>query len=272
MIVLALGHGAPVASQQIPLGVYAPTEDATWSSVARFGQEAGQPVRYVEDYLGPGQSFPVTLGAEAAAHGAEPVLQLEPTMSMPDVLAGDDDAYLARLAGQVRAYHHPVILSWAPEANGNWYPYGYQATPASVYRASWAHVIERFKDVPNVRWMDIINRTYPGDAPTAGYVVAGVAMYGIDAYYEWPGATFASTFGPTLAQIREVSSKPVMISETGIGQVNGQAQSFPGLIAGIRADHLAGLIYFNQSQGDGVYHQRWALTPAGGTALREALR
>lgn len=268
--------GMPLAAARsalprVALGVYAPGADG-WAEAARFASQAGQPVRYLEHYLGPTDPFPAQLAQQAAAAGAELVLQLNPTMSMADVAAGGDDAYLDSLAAQVADFGAPVILSWASEANGNWYDYGTTRTPVADYRAAWAHVMSRFRSDANVTWMDILNRVYTGAGVTSDYVVPGVQLYGIDAYYDEPGDTFDSVFGETLRQIRAVTDKPVMISETGIGQLNDQASDMPGLIKGVLANHLAGLIYFNDDQGTASqYHENWALTRAGLRALRDSL-
>jgi len=263
---------AAVPRARLPLGVYEPSEAASWSAVAAFGRQAGQPVKYVVTYLGQDDPFPATLSQQAAAHGAELILQLEPTMSMARVAAGDDDAYLDQLARDIGAVGHPLIVSWAAEANGNWYAYGATRAPVADYRAAWAHVMSRFTGVREVTWMDTINRTYEGAGRTSDYVIPGVSLYGIDAYYSAAGDTFATVFMPTLAQIRAVTSKPVMVSETGIGPVTGQVRSIPGLVKGVRASHLAGLVYFDSNQGNSSpYHQDWALSPAALHALRTAL-
>ena len=258
---------------QLPIGVYAPDALSSWASVAAFGQQAGQAVRYVVAYLGPDEEFPEQLALEAAGHGAELVLQLEPTMSMARVAAGGDDEYLTRLADAIRDYGYPVIVSFAAEANGNWYQYGWTRTPVADYRAAWAHVMRVMHNAANVTWMDTINRDYEGAGPIADYVIPGADLYGIDAYYVSADDTFDTVVLPTLRQIRAVTGKPVMISETGIGQVNSQARSIPGLVRGAREHHLAAVIYFNSDQGIGnPYHQNWALSPAGLSALRDSLR
>lgn len=263
---------ATQTAPRVPIGVYTPGETGSWAAVAAFSKQVGQPVRYVVDYLGPNDPFPAQLAEEAAANGAEMVLQLEPTMSMADVAAGDDDYYLDNLAAQVADFGQPVILSWAAEANGNWYQYGATRTPVAEYRAAWAHVMSRFRTVHNVTWMDTLNRTYAGAGVTSDYVVPGVGLYGIDAYYSFPDDTFESVFGETLSQIRAVTDKPILVNETGIGQVNNQVAAIPGLVQGVLDNHLAGLIYFDENQGAAsLYHQNWALTPAGLAALRDSL-
>jgi hypothetical protein len=260
------------AAPRVPLGVYAPGAAGSWTEVTKFAGQVGQPLRYLEYYLGPSDPFPAKVAEQASASGIEMVLQLYPTMSMTDVTAGDDDAYLDSLAAQVADFGAPVILSWAAEANGNWYEYGATRTPAADYRAAWAHVMSRFHGATNVTWMDTLNRVYDGAGVTSDYVVPGVQMYGIDAYYNNVGDTFDSVFGETLRQIRAVSDKPILVAETGIGQLNDQVSTIPGLVQGVQANHLAGLIYFNENQGTtNPYHQNWALTPAGLRALRDSL-
>jgi mannan endo-1,4-beta-mannosidase len=264
--VSAYPRAAPVS-----LGVYEPSEGNSWADVQAFGEQAGQPVRYVVTYLNASDPFPHRLGQDAAAHGAELILQLEPAMSMARVAAGDDDAYLDSLAAQIRDYGHPVIVSWAAEANGDWYSWGAPHTSITDYRAAWAHVMSRFTGTHHVTWMATINRTYASAAPTSDYVIPGVDMYGVDAYYTFPGDNFQTVFGTTIAQIRAVTDKPIMASETGIGPVAGQVKSIPDLVAGVRANHLAGMVYLNEDQGTGQYHQNWRLSPTALKTLRVAL-
>jgi len=257
---------APVA-----LGVYEPS--GSWASVASFQQQARQPLRYVLTYLGDGAPFPVELADQAYADGATPVVQFRPGMSMAQVAAGDDDAYLSSLIQAVQEFGHPVILSFGPEANGNWYQYGWTNTAPAQYQAAWSHVMSLAAGVSDITWMMTLNVNYEGSAPLSDYLVPGVGMYGLDGYYGTPGQstgagtgngdTFDSVFGATLSQLRQLTSKPVMISETGIPQ-GYQAADIPGLIQGVRDNHLAGVIWLDANI-DGGY---WAMTPAGFAALR----
>jgi hypothetical protein len=262
---------APASPARVGLGVYNPSD--SWSSAVSFGQQAGQPVRYVLVYLEDGDPFPVALADQAYAGGAELVVQFRPAMSMAQVAAGDDDAYLDSLIEQVRQFGHPVILSFAPEANGNWYQYGWTQTPPAQYLAAWSHVMSLAAGVSDITWMETLNIDYSGSGPLSDYFVPGVGIYGLDGYYASPdqgtgagagaGDTFDSVFGGTLAQLRQLTSRPVMISETGIPQ-DFQAAGIPGLIQGVRANHLAGLIWLDANIDGG----NWAMTSGGFAALR----
>jgi hypothetical protein len=56
--------------------------------------------------------------------------------------------------------------------------------------------------------------------------------------------------------------------------VAGQAAKIPDLFAGVRTSHLLGLVWFDRTQADGLYHQDWRLEghPAGLAAFRRALQ
>jgi hypothetical protein len=268
----AAATAKPAASPApVALGVYEPS--GSWSSVASFGQQAGRPVRYVLAYLGDGDPFPVRLAEQAYASGASLVMQFRPGMSMAQVVAGADDAYLSSLLDQVREFGHPVILSFAPEANGDWYQYGWTNTPPAQYRAAWTHLMSLGAGVGNVTWMETLNINFKGSAPLSDYLVPGVGRYGLDGYYASPdqgagagtgaGDTFASVFGATLAELRQLTSTPVMIAETGIPQ-DYQSAGIPGLIQGAKDNHLAGVIWLDANIDGG----HWAMTQDGFAALR----
>jgi mannan endo-1,4-beta-mannosidase len=230
-------------------------------------------VSYVLVYLGDGDPFPVALADQAYASGAELVVQFRPGMSMAQVAAGGDDAHLSSLIQQVQEFGHPVILSFAPEANGNWYQYGWTNTPPAQYRAAWSHLMSLATGVSDITWMLTLNRGYDGSAPLSDYLVPGVGLYGLDGYYASPGQsagagagagdTFDSVFGETLGQLRQLTSTPVMISETGIAP-GYQPAAIPGLIQQARDNHLAGVIWLDADIDGGS----WAMTPDGFAALR----
>jgi hypothetical protein len=252
-------------TRQIPIGSYSPNEDHTWQGLSEFSQKAGESLSWAEDYESTGSKLAPWFLHDAAANHTEPVIQLLPTR-------GAQGAWLTRLAKQVKAFGKPVILAWMPEANGNWYWWGHGRSPVSRYRDSWKDVISHFRGVQNVRFMVVVNRTYQGAGSTRSYIteIPDVSYIGIDGYYETSSDTFNSVIGATLAQVRAVTGKPVLISETAAG-VGNQARDIPGLIAGIRHDHLKGMIWFNQDQHEDIYHQDWQMSPAGFRALAKAL-
>ncbi len=68
-------------------------------------------------------------------NGAVPLVQMDPDgISIAAIASGRYDGYLSSYAEAVRAYRHPVILSFGHEMNGSWYSWGYRNTPR---RHSW---------------------------------------------------------------------------------------------------------------------------------------
>ena len=59
-------------------------------------------------------------------------------ISIAAIASGQYDGYLSAYAEAVRAYRHPVILSFGHEMNGDWYSWGYRHTIADDFRGRLA--------------------------------------------------------------------------------------------------------------------------------------
>ena len=122
--------------------------------------------------------FPTSFATTAANNGAVPLVQMDPdNISVAAIASGKYDGYLSDYAEAVRAYRHPVILSFGHEMNGNWYPWGYKHTSPAVFVAAWRHVVKLFRALGarNVTWLwtvNIINDTPARAHPAPEPVVA----------------------------------------------------------------------------------------------------
>jgi len=206
-------------------------------------------------------------------------VQIDPGhTSLATIAAGHDDAFVKSYARQVRAYGHPVIIGFAAEMNGDWDSWGYRHTPAKTFVAAWQHIVTVFRQqgAKNVIWLWTIDVTEPGTGPIQDWWPGAsyVTWVGIDGYYYQRDYTFDNAFLPTIAEVRIFTQRPILLSEIGIGQVAGQAAKIPDMFAGVRANHLLGFVWFDQTQADGVYHQDWRLedNPSGLAAFRRELR
>ena len=75
-------------------------------------------------------------------------------------------------------------------------------------------------------------------------------------------------FGPTIAAVRELTSDPILIAETGAAPDAGQPAKIADLFAGIRAYGLLGFLWF-----DSVGNRDWRLSsPAALAAFRQGAR
>jgi mannan endo-1,4-beta-mannosidase len=113
----------------------------------------------------------------------------------------------------------------------------------------------------NVTWMWTISHSPNGRVlgaywPGPSYVT----WVGIDGYFERPADTYDSIFGSAVAAVRTFTTKPVLLSEVGVGPDTGkQAHDITALFAGVRQQRLLGLVWFDVDQHAGVVHQDWRL-------------
>jgi Glycosyl hydrolase family 26 len=209
----------------------------------------------VEDYTPFGAPFDQTRACQVTQLGAVPLIQLLPRdVSLAAIAGGRYDGYLNAYARAVGAFKDPVVLSFAHEMNARWWSWGYQHTSPAVFIAAWRHVWNVFAraDVENVTWLWNVNRNAnPGQDtispaqewwPGARYV----DWIGIDAYFNTPADTFTSVFGATLASIRQITSDPVLITETAIAPSPQQDTQIRSLFAGASAaPGVLGFVWFD---------------------------
>jgi mannan endo-1,4-beta-mannosidase len=255
------------------LGVYEHGTPHTYQLVANFAEVADRQPNLVGYYSGWKERFATSFAETVRGHGAVTILQMDPTgVSIAAIAAGAYDAYLHSFADSVRNYGHAVVIGFGHEMNAPWYSWGYGHTPAKVFVAAWQHVVTVFRNqgADNVTWLWTINADTPKTGPVASWWPGAgyVTWVGIDGYYYRPSDTFASVFGKTIGQVRSFADKPVLLSETAVGPEADQALKIPGLFAGMRQYKTLGLVWFDITQNDGLYHQDWRIedSPAAAQA------
>jgi Glycosyl hydrolase family 26 len=273
--VTSSGNGSLTASPASYLGVYESGALTNYQLVNTFTNVAGQQPNLVGYYSGWGEPFQTSFAETASKHGAATIMQWDPTdIPVSKIAAGDYDTYVRSFAASVRSFGHPVVIGFGHEMNANWYSWGYGQLPPATFVAAWQHIVTVFRKagVSNVTWLWTIQADEPGTGPIASWWPGAqyVNWVGIDGYYYDSGDTFASIFGKTIAQVRELSHLPVLVSEAGVGPAAGQAQKIPDLFAGMRAYGTLGLVYFDIAQNQGTYHQDWRIenSPAAESAFR----
>jgi mannan endo-1,4-beta-mannosidase len=261
------------------LGVSEAGEISSYQPVSDFAAEVGRQPDIVLFYGDFGESFQSRFAAQVHAHGATPFVQIEPeNVSLATIASGADDAYLRAYASQIRSFGHPVIIGFGAEMNGDWDPWGYGHASAATFVAAWRHIVTVFRaqGTRNVIWLWTVDITGPGTGPVQDWWPGAsyVTWVGIDGYYVRRSDTFDSAILPTIGEVRIFTSKPILLSETGIGPAAGQAAKMPDLFTGVRANHLVGLVWFDRNQNNGIYHQDWQLKPgsAGLAAFRRQLQ
>ena len=142
--------------------------------------------------------------------------------------------------------------------------------------AAWRHIVTLFRGqgASNVTWLWTLQADEPGTGPIGSWWPGSqyVTWVGIDGYYYRPSDTFSSIFGKTITQVRILTGKPILLSETAAGPQAGQAAKIGDLFSGMRQYGTLGLVWFDIAQDDGIYHQDWHIedNPAAVTAFRHA--
>ena len=246
------------------LGVYEKGTPQTYRRVSQFARAAGRQPNLVGYYGGWGEPFKKAFAETVRRHGTVTILQMDPTYaSLPAIAAGSYDRYLRSFADSVRSFGHPVVIGFGHEMNADWYPWGYGHVPARTFVAAWRHIVSLFRrqGAGNVTWLWTINQDLSSTGPIASWWPGArdVTWVGIDGYYYRPSSTFATVFGQTIAQVRALTSKPLLLSETAVGPQASQSTKIRSLFEGMRQYQTLGLVWFDIAQHEGIYHQDWRI-------------
>jgi hypothetical protein len=255
------------------LGAYTDGVPRHYAPIDSFAAIAARP-NIALYYSGWGEPFQTAFATQAADHNAVPLVQIEPgKTSLAAIADGAYDTYLETFATAVASYGaqtgQGVIIGFAHEPNGPWYPWGRGHVSPITWTEAWRHIVTVFRQqgADDVTWLWTVNiiATQGGVAsPTAWWPGNSyVTWVGIDGYYLKPTWKFASLFGPTIKTVRALTLAPILISETGAGPIAGQPAKITDLFAGTHAYGLLGFVWF-----DAKRKQDWRITsPAAGTAF-----
>ncbi|CAN5510452.1 hypothetical protein BH23CHL2_BH23CHL2_23980 [soil metagenome] len=183
--------------------------------------------------------------------------------SLRQITSGTHDLYIRSWAQGAKTIDGPIYLRFAHEMNGNWYPWsaGVNGNSADDYINAWIHVhgIFEAEGATNVQWIWSPNRDYPGS-------VSLPSLYPGDTYVDWVAIdgynfgteksgmswrSFNDTFKGTYDIVTQLSSRPVMIGETGSTEAGGDKAAW--IRDGLDPENLAtnfprlkAVIWFNQ--------------------------
>jgi mannan endo-1,4-beta-mannosidase len=238
------------------LGVFADGVPNSYGGVTAFTKATGAKPDVVMYYSGWYVPFPVSFAKTVANEGAAPLVQMDPDqIRLAAIASGQYDGYLSAYAEAVRAYGHPVILSFGHEMNGDWYSWGYRHTSPAVFVAAWRHIVRLFRALgaDNVTWLwtvNVVDDTQHGRIPRPAPWWPGssyVNWVGIDGYYLKPNWKFAPLFGPTISAVKGLTLDPILISETGAVTSADQPAKIADLFSGVHLYGLLGFVWFDST-------------------------
>ena len=245
--------------EQCLFGVYDPASDGDasggWAGVQQFETAPVKVAAYYVQWQG---DFPAHLADLCKQHNAKLFVEMEPWFTsatwpkFADIAAGKYDSYLTTFANAVKTNGQRIMLTYAHEMNGDWYPWGdggSQGVTPTQWVTSWKHV------------HDVINRTAPGLvewvwAPNNADVGSVVPYYPGDDYVDIPAydgyiqdtsQTFASFQQQTVDQIKSVTSKKIWNAECGVRPADStQPARIAQFIWDMKNAGLTGFMWWNQ--------------------------
>jgi beta-mannanase len=210
----------------------------------------------------------------------EPWLDWSASVSLKAIAAGAYDPYIVEAARAAAAWGRPVLVRFAHEMNGGWYPWGRgRGTTPADYRAAWRQIVAIFRQqgATNVRWVWTpyvegnrqrpFGRYYPGDR--------WVDWAGLDGF-NWGRRflSFAQVFQRSYETMAKMTRKPLIVAETGSVEYGG---SKPQWIRNAlnralpRYKHIRALVWWNDVHSKGT-DLRLETSPESLAAWGEALR
>jgi hypothetical protein len=240
----AIRHYVGIIASQMPHS-YAPAES--------FQAATGAKVGIVAYYSSWPEGFQSQFAETAWEHGSTTMVDIDPPdgeNAMTQIADGKYDWYLNDFAQTVRDFGHKVIINFGHEVNGSWFAYGYKHVQPATFVAAFRHVHNVFAaaGARNVTWMWDVNvpvgsqtgpiaQFYPGDAY--------VNWVGIDGYDWQAKRTFSEVFGSMITQVRQITSRPILIAETSVLPGPNAVMQVTSWLHGIEADNLLGLVWFD---------------------------
>lgn len=212
------------------------TRNSTFSSIDRLSSLAGAKPQFVHVFAATPDSLPVATLELIRGGGSIPILTLEPwdpgkgreqsSHSLKTIAAGQHDNDLSRWGAQLAAWPYPVLLRFAQEMNGSWYPWSIgtnQDTPDD-YRAAWSrmHSIIR-EQAPHVSFVWAPNAItegtrdfadcYPGD-DVVDYLGLDGYNWGQSRGHQWQSVD--KLFSRSLDSLSQINpGRPILLTEVG---------------------------------------------------------
>jgi beta-mannanase len=290
------------------LGAYVDYDGWNTTTIDQFNSAAVKPMAVINVFSGFSQDW-ISLTTQATnivSRNAAPMITWMPSVSdRPDanlfaeITAGQWNTYLDNWIKGLKAWQatYPstskptILLRFAHEFNGNWYPWG---NDPDGLKAAWRYIYSRFKTagVTNVEWVwcannssvdsyNDITRYYPGDDVVNWTALDGYNWGSNYSFSQWK--SFAETFSaPYTKLITNYPTKPVLLAEVASvepsdvpnptygqdGNDNDAGQSkevwVQDMYTRIMSEYPAirAIAWFNTNK-----EFNWALTGAGNTGL-----
>lgn len=283
---------APARGASVAIGARIPGAPQDPALIDAYAQAIGRAPAIISYYREWNETVFDTKSLQAiTSRHAVPLITWEPTVAgwqrgdhstiLATIVDGGADRYLRTTADAAARWPGPVFLRFAPEMNGGWSPWGVRVpgNSAALYVAAWRHVVTVFRSAGarNVRWVWCPNVDDFGALPFTQIYPGNrwVDWVGMDGYNFGDGnwESFTTIFASSYDALSRLTSKPMMIAETGSAENGGSkaawiTSAFDHEIP--RFTRLRALVWFNGSEGSDQDF-RYNSSPSAANAFRSGL-
>ncbi|HKU10816.1 MAG TPA: glycosyl hydrolase [Sinomonas sp.] len=252
-----------ISTAHLRFGVGTPGGPQASSELDQVANLVGENPSIVLSYKDFSQAAPIDDLNAVAARGATSLVTWEPwlwsgngvnqpTYSLKNIAAGNFDSYIRSWGTALASWGKPVMLRFAQEMNGNWYPWdeGVNGNQPGDFVAAWQHVhdVVASTGATNVQWVWSPNVPYWGSTalselyPGAAYIdTVALDGYNWGTSQSWSSWTSPSDlFGDGLNQLRGIApGKPIVVGETASAEAGGS-----------KADWNTSLVSYLNAQAD----------------------
>ncbi len=280
-------------------------DTVTLEKIEAFEQLAGKRHAIVasSSYWGE-QTFPDANVRLIARHGAVPLIFWSPwdrpylegrgpdRYSLTSIIAGEHDAYIDRWADAARDTGGPIIVSFANEMNGSWFPWsgvhygGETIVPGSdpprhqgpeTFKKAWRHIVDRVRarGAKNVQWvLHLMDFSMPNEKwnlaaqydPGPEYADwLGFSLYGAQFPSDEDYPDFFSCFDWPYTELTLLDpARPIMLCEWGVGEFPKKGDKG----AWIRGawETMRNTAKYPRLKAAVFWHERWQNSAAEGNA------
>jgi hypothetical protein len=278
----------------VALGAYLPGAEQHPGLIDRYGRLVGRrPV--IVSYYRQWDSIPFVPSELQAVwnRGAVPMITWEPmsyagrTYPMRLIQRGRFDQYIRESARAAARWGHPILVRFAHEMNGTWYPWSRGVEGNNSYRlkAVWRRVVGIFRTqgATNVQWVWAPNVNTGGDFPFRD-------LYPGDKWVDWVGFdgfnwaqrgawnSFTEIVDNTYEELAKISSRPMIVAETGSNESGGDKAAW--ISSALRREipnfgRIRAVVWFddviNEGEEEGALDARVNSSPASLRAFRSAI-
>ena len=284
----APGGGGGGVDRKVALGVATPdgTDLGALDAITRSigGYTPAMAAIWVQ-WGGADPSFPTSVAQGLRNRGVTPIIWWEPVSpgNLGDgtyarhrnIINGNHDAYIRQFARAARDFGAQVMLRFAHEMNGNYFPWAVDKfdNTASTFIDAWRHIhaIFQAEGASNVKFVwSVARQGCPGDCNPYAYLWPGDAYVDVMGFSAYNWGTFDDKnwnsmydlYRPVVVDLAAISGKPIMVAETGSSDLGGDKAAW--IRDGYREVYdrlpqVRAIVYLNADLRD-LGHPDWRLS------------